>query len=242
MAGSAQSQEHLGVGGPELGGGAARFRMKTRLGGRGVSCGALTPAACGGRPARTRCGAPPAAVNPLACPAARPRPVPVHRLRCRGWGSSARSWARVCSRLALQTESEPPSRAQAGDLLHPLAFAGFGTPRSSRWSSTRASDLPSDDTLGKPDGARETRLNWRGRGGETPGCVADRRLTLSCECDVAVKRANAIVGCTRRRISSGDREVFVRGPGETHLEQWVRCWAPMCKEDEFKLGRAEKGH
>lgn len=158
MAGSAQSQEHLGVGGPELGGGAARLRMKTRLGGRGVGCGALTLAACGGRPARTRRGTPPAAVNPLARPAAGPRPVPAHRLRCRGWGSSACSRARVCSRLALQTESEPPSRAQAGDLPHPLAFAGFATPQSSRWGSIRASDLPSDDTLGKPDGARETQL------------------------------------------------------------------------------------
>lgn len=125
MAGSAQSQEHLGVGGPELGGGAARLRRKTRLGGRGVGCGALTPAACGGRPARTRRGAPPAAVNPLVRPAAGPRRVPAHRLRCRGWGSSARSGARVCSRLALQTESEPPSRAQAGDLPHPLVLRRF---------------------------------------------------------------------------------------------------------------------
>ncbi|CAM4596884.1 unnamed protein product, partial [Lepidochelys olivacea] len=41
------------------------------------------------------------------------------------------------------------------------------------------------------------------------GVLVDHRMTMSRQCDMAVKKANAVLGCTRRGISSRDREVLV---------------------------------
>ncbi|CAM4378502.1 unnamed protein product [Caretta caretta] len=39
------------------------------------------------------------------------------------------------------------------------------------------------------------------------GVLVDHRMTMSRQCDMAVKKANAVLGCIRRGISSRDKEV-----------------------------------
>ncbi|CAM4664948.1 unnamed protein product [Caretta caretta] len=46
------------------------------------------------------------------------------------------------------------------------------------------------------------------------GVLVDHRMTMSRQCDMAVKKANAVLGCIRRGISSRDKEV-IQGTGET---------------------------
>ncbi|CAM4701606.1 unnamed protein product [Lepidochelys kempii] len=41
------------------------------------------------------------------------------------------------------------------------------------------------------------------------GVLVDHRMTMSCQCDMAGKKANAVLGCIRRDICSRDKEVLV---------------------------------
>ncbi|CAM4564916.1 unnamed protein product [Lepidochelys kempii] len=50
------------------------------------------------------------------------------------------------------------------------------------------------------------------------GVLVDHGMTMSRQCDMAVKKANAVLGCIRRGISSRDKEVFstiIQGIDET---------------------------
>ncbi|CAM5122864.1 unnamed protein product [Eretmochelys imbricata] len=73
--------------------------------------------------------------------------------------------------------------------------------------------------------------------------LVDHRMTMSHQCDMAVKKANAVLGCIRRGISSRDKEVLVplyKALMRPHLEYCVQFWSPMFKEDEFKLEQVQR--
>ncbi|CAM4521747.1 unnamed protein product [Lepidochelys olivacea] len=75
------------------------------------------------------------------------------------------------------------------------------------------------------------------------GILVDHRMTMSRQCDMAVKKANAVLGCIRRGISSRDKEVLVpldKALVRPHLEYCVQFWSPMFKKDEFKLEQVQR--
>ncbi|CAM4653200.1 unnamed protein product [Caretta caretta] len=75
------------------------------------------------------------------------------------------------------------------------------------------------------------------------GVLVDHRITMSCQCDMAVKKANAGLGCIRRGISSRDKEVLVllyKALVRPHLEYCVQFWSLMFKKDEFKLEQVQR--
>ncbi|CAM4599933.1 unnamed protein product [Lepidochelys kempii] len=75
------------------------------------------------------------------------------------------------------------------------------------------------------------------------GVLVDHRMTMSCQCDMAVKKANMVLGCIRRGISSRDKEVLVpldKALVRPHLEYCLQFWSPMFKKDEFKLEQVQR--
>ncbi|CAM4373323.1 unnamed protein product [Lepidochelys olivacea] len=66
------------------------------------------------------------------------------------------------------------------------------------------------------------------------GVLVDHRMTMSRQCDMAVKKANVVLGSIRRGISSRDKEVlvpFYKALVRPHLEYCVQFWSPMFKKD-----------
>ncbi|CAM5111945.1 unnamed protein product [Natator depressus] len=75
------------------------------------------------------------------------------------------------------------------------------------------------------------------------GVLVDHRMTMSCQCDMAMKKATAVLGCIRRDISSRDKEVLVplyKALVRPYLEYCVQFWSPMFKKDEFKLEQVQR--
>ncbi|CAM5148275.1 unnamed protein product [Eretmochelys imbricata] len=75
------------------------------------------------------------------------------------------------------------------------------------------------------------------------GVLVDHWMTMSHQCDMAMKKANAVLGCIRRGISIRDKEVLVplyKALVRPHLEYCVQFWSPMFKKDEFKLEQVQR--
>ncbi|CAM4404156.1 unnamed protein product [Caretta caretta] len=76
------------------------------------------------------------------------------------------------------------------------------------------------------------------------GVLVAHRMTMSRQCDMAMKKAKEVLGCIRRGISSRDKEVLVllyKALVRPHLEYCVQFWSPMFKKDVFKLNRYREG-
>ena len=72
------------------------------------------------------------------------------------------------------------------------------------------------------------------------GIVVDHKLNMSQLCDVAAKKANAILICINRIIASKSRKVLVplySALVRPHLEYCVQFWAPHFNKDVDKLER-----
>ncbi|CAM5134524.1 unnamed protein product [Natator depressus] len=79
------------------------------------------------------------------------------------------------------------------------------------------------------------------------GVLVDHRISMSRQCDMAVKKANAVLGCIRQGVSSRDKQVLVPlykallyNILQVPLYKALQFWSPVFKKDEFQLEQVQR--
>ena len=66
------------------------------------------------------------------------------------------------------------------------------------------------------------------------GILVDEKLNISQQCGLAARKADCVLGCTKKGVASRDRDVIVPlflALVRPHLEYCVQAWGPQYRKD-----------